>query len=73
VNAALVIEPPRFAVTGPGFAVSSLRRDADVDDLGYCIDAPPCIPRGGMSTQWHRDLHGRAYGGHYVRATEARE
>lgn len=69
----IIIEPPRFAITGHGFAASSLRRDADADDLCYCIDAPPCIPRGGMSTQWHRDDSGQVYGWHYVRATEARE
>ena len=71
MSAAIVIEPPRFAVTGPGFA--TLRPDADADALGYCIDAPPCIPRGGRSTRWPRDDSGRVYGGHYVRATEARE
>ena len=71
MSAAIVIEPPRFAITGYGFA--TLRPDADADDLGYCIDAPPCIPRGGVSTRWHRDDSGRVYGGHYVRATEARE
>ena len=67
----IIIEPPRFAITGRGFA--TLRPDADADDLGYCIDAPTCIPRGGMSTRWYRDDSGRVYGGRYVRTTEARE
>jgi hypothetical protein len=67
----IIIEPPRFAITGRGFA--TLRPDADDGDLGYCIDAPTHIPRGGMSTRWYRDDSGRVYGGRYVRTTEARE
>lgn len=44
------IEPPRFAMTGAGI-VFGVRFEFYEDVMGYSIDAPEFIARGGLRTR----------------------
>jgi hypothetical protein len=63
--ATIRIEPPRFAMTGAGIVFSVPFEFYD-DVMGYSLDAPEFIARGGLRT---RD--GQT-GSIYVFTTEAR-
>jgi hypothetical protein len=65
VSAAIRIEPPRFAMTGAG-VVFSVPFEFYDDVMGYSIDAPEFIARGGL-----RANEGQT-GSIYVFTTEAR-
>lgn len=47
MSAAIRIEPPRFAMTGAG-VVFSVPFEFYDDVMGYSIDAPEFIARGGL-------------------------
>jgi hypothetical protein len=62
---AIRIEPPRFAMTGAGIVFSVPLEFYD-DVMGYSIDAPEFIARGGLRA------NERQTGSIYVFTTEAR-